>query len=246
MFSGRPGRYRNHFKKKSVSKGLGQASRCWRRVSRRIRLFLAPGFLTTAPDDVHPFSVPRYQFRDEFPHVGKGARCTLGKGGLSLARGSGGLSPPTWCWSAPSECTGVSPQIARAPWRVPLRPEKRRREDHEQPEQPEQPVQPEQFVKREQPELPEPEQGSRSSQSKQVAEDEGVESESLDAFLLRASQQALLVHLDLASKHLADVSQMTDGELGSLVIVNKLVSFTERLLAACPQLSAGSLKLEAE
>ena len=240
MFSGRPGRYRNHFKKKSVSKGLGQASRCWRRVSRRIRLFLAPGFLTTAPDDVHPFSVPRYQFRDEFPHVGKGARCTLGKGGLSLARGSGGLSPPTWCWSAPSE----SPQIAHAPWRVPLRPEKRRRQHHEQPEQPEQPVQPEQ------PELPEPEQGSRSSQSKQVAEaeDEGVESESLDvdASLLRASQQALLVHLDLASGHLADVSQMTDGELGSLVIVNKLVSFTERLLAACPQLSAGSLKLEAE
>ena len=175
-----------------------------------------------------------------------GVELVGGKGlSLDLARGSGGLSPPTWCWSAPSE----SPQIAHAPWRVPLRPEKRRRH-HEQPEQPEQPVQPEQSELREQPELPEPEQGSRSSQSKQVAEaeDEGVESESLDvdASLLRASQQALLVHLDLASGHLADVSQMTDGELGSLVIVNKLVSFTERLLAACPQLSAGSLKLEAE
>ena len=99
----------------------------------------------------------------------------------------------------------------------------------------------EQSELREQPELPE--QGSRSSQSKQVAEDEGVD---LDASLLRASQQAVLVHLDLASKHLADVSQMTEGEvpLGCLVIVNKLVSWTELLLAACPQLSAGSCKDE--
>ena len=120
----------------------------------------------------------------------------------------------------------VSPQIACSPLHVPFRPEKRRRH-HEQPEQPEQPVQPEQSELREQPELPE--QGSRSSQSKQVAEDEGVES-SLDASLLRASEQAVLVHLDLATKHLADVSQMTDGEV-PLVIVNKLVSWTERLLA---------------
>ena len=83
-----------------------------------------------------------------------------------------------------------------------------------------------------------PEQGSRSSQSnQQVAEDEGVES--WDASLLRASQEAALEHLDLASKHLADVSHMTDGEV-PLVIVNKLVSWTECLLAVCPQLNAGS------
>ena len=130
----------------------------------------------------------------------------------------------------------LSPQIVCAPSLcVPLRPEKRLRH-HEQPEQPEQPVQPEQPELREQPELPE--QGSRSSQSnQQVAEDEGVES--LDASLLRASQEAALEHLDLASKHLADVSHMTDGEV-LLVIVNKLVPWTECLLAACPQLSAGS------